>query len=105
GQEATKQVEQEMGFYKDPKLEAYVNEVGQALAKKTERPNLPWQFHVVDDSSVNAFALPGGSIFVTRGILATLNNEAELAAVVGHEIGHVTAKHSVHMISRQQVAQ
>ena len=105
GQEATKQVEQQMGFYKDPALEAYVNKLGQELATKTERPQLPWQFHVVDDSSVNAFALPGGSIFVTRGILATLKNEAELAAVMGHEIGHVTAKHSVHMLSRQQLAQ
>jgi len=105
GKEATAQVEQQMGFYKDPKLEAYVNQLGQELAKKTERPNLPWQFHIVDDSSVNAFAIPGGSVFVTRGILATLKTEAELAAVMGHECGHVAAKHSVHMLSRQQVAQ
>jgi predicted Zn-dependent protease len=105
GQEATKEIEQQMGFYKDPKLETYLDQLGKELASKTERPHLPWQFHVVDDASVNAFALPGGSIFITRGILATLNDEAELAAVLGHEIGHVTAKHSVHMISRQQMAQ
>src|SRR5438105_3283415 len=79
GKEATQQVEQQMGFYRDAKIESYIDQLGQELARKSERPNLPWQFHVVDDASVNAFALPGGSIFVTRGILATLNNEAELA--------------------------
>src|SRR5207248_3162042 len=70
-----------------------------------ERPNLPWTFHVVDDPVVNAFALPGGYIYVTRGILAHLNSEAELAGVVGHEIGHVTARHSVSQMSKQQLAQ
>jgi predicted Zn-dependent protease len=66
---------------------------------------LPWTFRVIDDPVVNAFAVPGGHIYVTRGILAHLNSEAELAAVLGHEIGHVTARHSVTQMSRQQIAQ
>jgi predicted Zn-dependent protease len=71
----------------------------------SERPDLPWTFRVVDDPIVNAFALPGGFIYVTRGILAHFDSEAELAGVLGHEIGHVTARHSVSQISRQQVQQ
>ena len=78
--------------------------VGAKLAADSERPNLPWTFRVVDDASVNAFALPGGFIYVTRGILTHLNSEAELAAVLGHEIGHVTARHSVSQMSKQQLA-
>src|SRR5581483_975197 len=71
----------------------------------SERPRLPWTFRVVDDPVVNAFALPGGYIYVTRGILAYLNSEAELAGVVGHEIGHVTARHAASQLTRQQLAQ
>jgi predicted Zn-dependent protease len=81
-----------------------VGRIGQGLAAKGERPGLPWTFRVVDDPTVNAFALPGGFIYVTRGILAYLNSEAELAGVLGHEIGHVTARHSVSRISQQQLA-
>src|SRR6476661_10965897 len=75
------------------------------MAKASERPNLPWEFHVVNDASVNAFALPGGFIYVTRGLMTAINDEAELATVVGHEIGHVTNRHSVQQISKAQVAQ
>src|SRR5206468_9524376 len=78
---------------------------GARLAASSERPNLPWTFHVVDDPVVNSFALPGCFIYVTPGILAHLNSEAELAGVVGHEIGHVTARHSVSQMSKQQLAQ
>src|SRR3954469_4983882 len=105
GQEASKDVAQTIGLYKDPKVEAYVAEIGKRMAAASERPNLPWEFHVVDDASVNAFALPGGFIYVTRGLLASINDEAELATVIGHEIGHVTNRHSVQQISKQQVAQ
>ena len=66
---------------------------------------LPWTFRVVDDAAVNAFAIPGGFVYVTRGIMTHLNSEAELAAILGHEIGHVTARHSVSQISKQQLAQ
>ncbi len=82
-----------------------VKRIGQSMAAKSERPNLPWEFHVLDDAAVNAFAYPGGFIFVTRGLLTHINSEAELAEVVGHEIGHVTAKHTVAAMSQQQLAQ
>src|SRR2546429_341289 len=88
-----------------PAPQRYIQQFGMRLAATSERPNLPWTFRVVDDPVVNAFALPGGFIFVTRGILAHVNSEAELAGVVGHEIGHVTARHSVSQMSKQQLAQ
>ena len=94
GKESDAQVRQEMGLYDDPDLQRYVSGIGLRLAKLSERPNLPWQFAVVDQAAVNAFALPGGFIYVTRGILPYLDSEAELAGVLGHEIGHVTARHS-----------
>jgi predicted Zn-dependent protease len=74
------------------------------MARQSERPQLAWEFHVLDDASVNAFAMPGGFIFVTRGLLTHMTNEAQLASVLGHEIGHVTARHSVQQMSRQQLA-
>lgn len=105
GQQAAQQAEAQIGLVPDEALQQYVQRIGAALAAESERPGLPWRFRVVDDESPNAFALPGGFIYVTRGLLALMNSEAELAAVIGHEIGHVTAKHSVQAISRQQVAQ
>jgi predicted Zn-dependent protease len=104
GREEDKRVVQTIGLYGGPELQAYVQRVGTRLAAKSERPDLPWTFRVVDDASVNAFALPGGYIYVTRGIMAHLNSEAELAAVLGHEIGHVTARHSVNQMSKAQLA-
>jgi predicted Zn-dependent protease len=71
------------------------------MAAVSERPSLPWSFHIVDDEMVNAFAVPGGRIYVTRGLLAHLTSEADLAGVLGHEIGHVTARHSVSALSRE----
>ena len=75
------------------------------MAKASERPALPWQFRVVDDPLVNAFAVPGGFIYVTRGILAHMESEAELASVLGHEIGHVTARHTVAQYTKQMGTQ
>ena len=88
----------------DAGLAAYVEQIGLTLAQHSHRANLVYRFAVQDSPEVNAFALPGGFIYVTRGILAYLNSEAELAAVMGHEIGHVTARHSVRQISAQQGA-
>ncbi len=105
GQQYAVEVRQSTGLVPDSALQQYVRGIGLRLAKASERPNLPWSFDVVDDPAINAFALPGGSIFVTRGILAYMQNEAELATVLGHEIGHVTAKHSVQQMSRAQLAQ
>jgi len=105
GQQAAQSVEATLGLVDDPALQDYVRGIGAALAASSERPHLPWRFGVIEDPSPNAFALPGGFIYVTRGLLALMENEAELAAVLGHEIGHVTAKHSVSQISRAQLAQ
>jgi len=103
GKEASQQAVQSIGLVNDPQLQAYVSAIGMKMAAASERPGLPWEFHVVNDASVNAFALPGGFIFVTRGLLTYINNEAELATVVGHEIGHVTNRHSVQQISKSQL--
>jgi predicted Zn-dependent protease len=94
GQQLDAEVRRQMGVYGDAELQRYVSDVGLRLARSSHRPNLPWHFTVVDQPAVNAFALPGGYIYVTRGILPFLDNEAELAGVIGHEIGHVTARHS-----------
>jgi predicted Zn-dependent protease len=104
GQQAAQEVAQTIGFVEDPELQSYVANIGKGMAAKSERPDLPWEFHVVNDASVNAFALPGGFIYVTRGLLGHMNSEAELATVLGHEIGHVTARHSVQQISKAQLA-
>jgi len=105
GREADGAIVATMGLYPDKGLQGYVGTLGKGIAATTERPALPWTFRVIDDEVVNAFALPGGFIYVTRGILATLTNEAQLAGVLGHEIGHVTAMHSVIRISETQLAQ
>jgi predicted Zn-dependent protease len=105
GQQAAQEVAQQLGLVDNPELQQYVQEVGGRLARESERPNLPWSFRVVDDPTPNAFALPGGFIFLTRGMMDVMDSEAELAAVLGHEIGHVTARHSVTQISRGQLAQ
>ena len=93
-----------LGLYPDSGLQAYVSTQGLSMARASERPQLPWSFQVINDPVVNAFALPGGPIFVTRGILTHFNSEAELMSVLGHEIGHITAKHSVSQISQAQLA-
>lgn len=105
GKEADQQIVASMGLYPDQNLQNYVQQLGQSLASTSERSKLQWTFRVIDDPVVNAFALPGGYIYVTRGILSHLENEAELAGVMGHEIGHVTAKHSVYRMSSQQLTQ
>jgi predicted Zn-dependent protease len=105
GQQAAKEVAQTIGFYDDDKVQAYVADIGKRMAAESERPNLPWEFHVVDEGAVNAFAIPGGFIYVTRGLMGSINTEAELASVLGHEIGHVTHRHSVQQISKAQLAQ
>jgi predicted Zn-dependent protease len=105
GQETDLQVVSEYGLYEDPRLTTDLNGICQRLGKISHRPNLTYYFKIVDASVVNAFAAPGGYIYFTRGILATLNNEAELAGVMGHEIGHITARHSAKQYSNAQVAQ
>jgi predicted Zn-dependent protease len=105
GGDAAEQAKASLGVYADAGLQPYVQQVGQKLAAISERPELSWEFVVLDDSTVNAFALPGGHVFLTRGILAYFNSEAELAAVLGHEIGYVTGRHAVEQMSKAQLAQ
>jgi predicted Zn-dependent protease len=104
GQQQDAEIRREMGVYDDPGLQRYVNDIGQELARVSHRPNLPWNFTIVDSPAINAFALPGGYIYVTRGILAYLDDESELAGVLGHEIGHVTARHAAQAYTRQAQA-
>jgi len=104
GAKAHQAVLQEYGVVADPKLQAYVNDVGQRLARLSHRKQLKWTFTVLDSPEINAFALPGGYVYITRGIMAYLDSEAELAGVVGHEIGHVTARHGAQRATRQQDA-
>jgi predicted Zn-dependent protease len=104
GRQSDAQVRQQMGLYEDPALQQYVRGIGARLARQAHRPNLPWTFAVVDEPAVNAFALPGGFVYITRGILPYLRNEAELAAVMGHEVGHVDARHSAQQYSTQTLA-
>src|SRR5262245_62763453 len=100
GRQNDAEVRREMGVYENPELQRYVSDVVQKLAALSHRPNLPWTFTIVDHPAVNAFALPGGFIYLTRGILPYLDDEAELAGVLGHEIGHVTARHAAQQYTR-----
>ena len=104
GRQFSAEIVKEMPPYDDPELEALVQSIGERLAANSHRPDLIYRFTVLDSTSVNAFALPGGYIYITRGMLAYLNSEAELAAVLGHEIGHVTARHSVRQHGTATVA-
>jgi len=101
GAEEAKKVESGMGFADDSGFAPFLDQLGQRLAEHSPRKNVTFQFHIVDMAEPNAFALPGGYIYVSRGLLALTNTEGELAGVVGHEIGHVAGKHAVQRISKQ----
>ena len=104
GKQSHAEVMKEYTALKNPRVQAYVNDLGQRLAKQSQRPNLVWTFTVLDSPEINAFALPGGYVYVTRGIMAYMESEADLAGVIGHEIGHVTARHGAQRATRQQNA-
>ncbi len=95
GKEADPQIVAFFGLYEDPVLQNFINEKGQEMAAISHRPSLAYEFKIVDSPVINAFAVPGGYVYFTRGIMAHFNNEAEFAGVLGHEIGHITARHSV----------
>jgi len=103
GQDYSAQILQQVPAYKDKNLQQYVQSIGESLAKKSHRSNLIYRFTVLDSPDINAFALPGGYIFINRGLMAYLSTEEELAAVLGHELGHVTARHSVRQMSQAQL--
>lgn len=92
------------GAVRDPNLQNYVTNIGRQLASVTEadNPTLPWEFTLLDSDVINAFAMPGGKVFISRGLAAKMTNEAQLAGVLGHEVGHVTARHINDAITRQQ---
>ncbi|HIA43745.1 MAG TPA: hypothetical protein EYN84_06375, partial [Gammaproteobacteria bacterium] len=103
GRKYYSQILQSQTLYQDPKIQSYVQSIGDSLAELSHRSDLIYRFTVLDSPAVNAFALPGGYIFINRGLMVYLSSEEELAAVLGHEIGHVTARHSVRQISQAQV--
>jgi len=88
---------------KDAALQKYVNSVGRWVASQSERPDLPWHFGVIESDDINAFAAPGGYIMLTKGLYRKLSNEAQLAGVLGHEIGHVVKKHQLKVLQKQQL--
>lgn len=105
GQQSHPSIVATMGLYEDKNLQNFISEKGKAMAKISHRPDLPYQFYIVDSPVVNAFAVPGGYVYFTRGIMAHFNNEAEFAGVLGHEIGHITARHSARQQSSQLLTQ
>ena len=103
GAQLSQDIEKQLRINNDPTVNTYVRNMGQRIVAQTPAPfnQLPWQFHVVDDPSINAFAIPGGHVYVNTGLIANSDNAAELAGVMAHEISHVTARHSTEQLSRQ----
>jgi predicted Zn-dependent protease len=103
GAQLSQDIARQVRLSNDPTLNNYVSQMGQRIVQQTPAPfnQLPWQFHVVEDPSINAFAIPGGHVYVHTGLIANADNAAELAGVMAHEISHVTARHSTEQISRQ----
>ncbi len=105
GRSTDPQVVQTYGIYENASLGSYIGALGRNMGTISHRPQLTYEFKVMDSPVINAFAVPGGYVYLTRGILAYLNSEAELAGVMGHEIGHITARHSAQQYSKAQMAQ
>jgi predicted Zn-dependent protease len=97
-------VGREFQLYRNESVNGYVNQIGQRLAAKSDRPNLPYKFQIVESDSVNAFATAGGYVYVTTQLLKTADNEAELASVLGHEIGHITNRHLINQMRETAIA-
>jgi predicted Zn-dependent protease len=102
GKQNAEQINQQLPLINDPDVQQFVNTLGRAMATNTSRADLDWQFRVVDSRQVNAFALPGGFIYLNRGLIEQSDNISELAGVLGHEIGHVTRRHSVEQMEKAQ---
>ncbi len=92
-------------LYRSSSINSYINEVGQRLAKTSQRPDIPYIFQVVDDNSINAFATMGGYVYINKGAIAAADNEAELASVIGHEIGHIAARHAIKQMRDRAISQ
>ncbi len=92
-------------LYRNPSINSYINEIGQRLAKTSQRPDIPYIFQVVDDNNINAFATMGGYVYINKGTIAAADNEAELASVIGHEIGHIAARHAIKQMRDRAISQ
>jgi predicted Zn-dependent protease len=101
GAQFAAQLEKELVFFEDRQVVAYVDSLGQSLARVSRRSHIPYTFRVVDTDEVNAFAVPGGYLYVNRGLIEAADSECELAGVIGHEIGHIVGKHSARQMSQQ----
>ncbi|HEY9702705.1 MAG TPA: M48 family metallopeptidase [Allocoleopsis sp.] len=104
GQQINQEILSEMKILNSPLINAYVNQIGQRLARNSDRPNLPFIFQVVDNDAINAFATAGGFVYIHTGLLKTAANEAELASVIGHEIGHITGRHVLKQMRQMAIA-
>lgn len=103
GREITGSILGAAPLVKDDKLQQYVNKVGRWVASQSERADLPWKFGVIESSDLNAFAAPGGYVLITKGLYQQLNNEAQLAGILGHEIAHIVQKHQLKVLQKQQL--
>ncbi|BAY24003.1 peptidase M48 Ste24p [Calothrix sp. NIES-2100] len=105
GKEINQQlVSSEIKLYRNPEINRYVNQIGQWLAANSTRPNIPYKFQVVQDSNVNAFATMGGYVYVTTGLLQAADNEAQLASVIAHEVGHIASRHAIEQMQQTAIA-
>ncbi|WP_413161803.1 M48 family metallopeptidase [Capilliphycus salinus ALCB114379] len=105
GRQINEQLTKEVKILRNPEATQYINQIGQRLAQTSERSNIPYTFQVVNDSSINAFATMGGFVYVNKGLIEAADNEAELASVIAHEIGHIVGRHSVEQMRQMAVAQ
>ncbi len=104
GAQYAQQINQQLPIVRDPEVNRYINVLGDSIARVTSRADLEWRFFIVDSPEVNAFAVPGGFIYLNRGLIERAQNMAQVAGVLGHEIGHVTQRHSVKQMEQQQKA-
>lgn len=98
-------VRKDIQLYRDPEITRYVSEIGQRMAEQSKRPDIPYTFQVVEDKKINAFATMGGFVYLNSGLIAAADNEAQLASVLGHEIGHIAARHALQQMRQQAIAQ
>jgi predicted Zn-dependent protease len=94
----------ELKIYRDRAAAMYINRIGQRLAEESDRPNIPYTFQVIDDDNINAFATMGGFVYINKGLMAAADNEAQLASVIGHEIGHISARHAIEQMRQMAIA-
>lgn len=105
GAEYAAQINQQLPIVQDPEINRYINTLGDSIARLTPRGDLEWHFYIVNSAEVNAFAVPGGYVYVNRGLIDRTTNMSQLAGVLGHEIGHVVKRHSIKQMEKMQGAQ